>query len=494
TSKDKSGVTYPARPDPLPNSRRLLMDSTPENELWVVCPVCHRGNPPGTRFCRHCWGAVINPDITVTSEELKEITRRRKAYLKRNKIIKRVVPSLASLLIVFLGLYYFTDIIFKPPKDINSGSLPGEWAMFRHDLGRSGSAESAGVLPQGTLKWVFSADGPIHSSPAIADGTVYFGSQDYKFYALDADSGAKRWEYETGSWVESSPAIANGVVYFGSNDGGLYARDAHSGEKIWDFKTKYPIKSSPAVADGTVYCGSDDYNLYALDVREGKKLWSFNTHSSAISPPVVSDGIVYIGSGSGYSYALNALNGQRRLRFNSHYGVYSPLAVSDGIVYFINDNGTLYAFEGNARTWLQEHEIRPFWLQAWVMGLPGVPKPPPQSGFLWLLKIGRPATSSPVVVGDTLYIGADNKLFAIDLQSQQIRWEFVTEGAIRSSPAVVGSAVFVGSGDGQLYAVDTASGRKLWDFPTGNKISSSPAVANGIVYIGSHDGNLYAIE
>ncbi len=126
--------------------------------------------------------------------------------------------------------------------------------------------------------------------------------------------------------------------------------------------------------------------------------------------------------------------------------------------------------------------------------MPGIPKPPLQSGFLWLLKLGRTATSSPVVVGDTLYIGADNKLFAIDLQSQQIRWEFVTKGVIRSSPALAGSAVFVGSEDGRLYAVDAASGEKLWDLPTGDKITSSPAVANGIVYIASHDGNLYAIE
>ncbi|MFC2057214.1 PQQ-binding-like beta-propeller repeat protein [Chloroflexota bacterium] len=466
----------------------------PENELWVVCPVCRKGNPPGTRFCRHCWGAVIHSDVTVTSEELKKITRRREVYLKCEKVIRVVAPSLASLLIVFLSLYYFTDIIFKPPQDINSGSLPGEWAMFRHDLGRSGSAESAGTVPQGMLKWVFSTGGPIHSSTAIADGTVYFGSQDYKLYALDADSGAKRWEYETGSWVESSPAIASGVVYFGSNDGRLYALDAQSGEKIWDFKTEYPIMSSPAVADGTVYIGCDDYYLYALSAIEGKKLWSYNANSAAISSPVVSNGIVYIGSGSGYSYALNALNGQRRLRFNSHYGVYSPLAVSGETVYFINDKGVLYAFEGNTRTRWREHEIRPYWLQAWIMELPGVPKPPPQSGSLWLLKLGRTATSSPVVVGDTLYVGADNKLFAIDLQSQQIRWEFVTEGAIKSSPAVAGSAVFVGSEDGRLYAVEAASGEKLWDFLTGDKISSSPAVANGIVYIGSHDGSLYAIE
>ena len=99
-----------------------------------------------------------------------------------------------------------------------------------------------------------------------------------------------------------------------------------------------------------------------------------------------------------------------------------------------------------------------------------------------------------MVVNDTLYIGSDNKLLAIDLQSHQKRWEFEAEGAIKSSPAVVDTTVYVGSEDGRLYAVDAATGKKLWDFLTGGEITSSPAVADGTVYIGSHDGNLYAIK
>ncbi|GAH79645.1 unnamed protein product [marine sediment metagenome] len=95
---------------------------------------------------------------------------------------------------------------------------------------------------------------------------------------------------------------------------------------------------------------------------------------------------------------------------------------------------------------------------------------------------------------DTLYIGSDNKLLAIDLQSQQKRWEFEAEGVISSSPALVDTTIYVGSEDGRLYAVDATTGEKLWDILTGDKITSSPAVADGTVYISSHDGNLYAIE
>jgi outer membrane protein assembly factor BamB len=63
----------------------------------------------------------------------------------------------------------------------------------------------------------------LYSSPAVANGVVYVGSEDNNVYALNAKTGAKLWSYSTGSFVESSPAVANGVVYVGSDDGKVYA-------------------------------------------------------------------------------------------------------------------------------------------------------------------------------------------------------------------------------------------------------------------------------
>ncbi|MFC2071902.1 PQQ-binding-like beta-propeller repeat protein [Chloroflexota bacterium] len=471
------------------------MASAHEAELWVMCPVCRHPNPSGTGFCTHCWGAALHSRCLVLStQEIGPWLSR----LKRRKRIKLITSSLLALItlasVVYAGIYYLTDVVVAPPQAVNSDSLPGEWAMFRHNLNRSGATDSSSILPQGTLKWVFSTGGPIHSSPAVVDGTVYIGSEDHKLYAVDATTGDKRWEYETGSWVESSPAIVNGVVYIGSNDGRLYALSADSGEKLWDFKTKYPVMSSPAVADGIVYFGAEDYYIYALDAEQGTKLWDFKTSGYVTPSPAVANGIVYSGSWSHFFYALDSLNGRLRLHFKTYFpGVSSPV-VSGQTVYFSTASGFLYAIDGNAKTWPHEHQIKPYWIQAYLMGIPGVPQPPTQSGLLWGLRVGRLATSSPTVTDNTLYIGSGNKLLAIDLQSYQRRWEFETEGTIRSTPAVLDSTIYVGSKDGRLYALNTDSGEKLWDFITGDEITSSPAVANGIVYVGSHDGNLYAIE
>ena len=64
----------------------------------------------------------------------------------------------------------------------------------------------------------------MESSPAIgSDGTIYVGSRDDMFYAINPN-GTLKWSYTTGHIVVSSPAIgSDGTVYVGSYDDKLYA-------------------------------------------------------------------------------------------------------------------------------------------------------------------------------------------------------------------------------------------------------------------------------
>jgi eukaryotic-like serine/threonine-protein kinase len=174
-------------------------------------------------------------------------------------------------------LYNYTDTLSKLSQILNSNSLNGQWSIFRHDLLHSGATDLSDPLPQGKIQWTFATNGAIQSSPAIADGLVYFGSRNVKIYALNATSGIEQWEYQTGSWVEPSPTIIDGIVYFGSNDSNMYALDARTGEKLWSFKTPLTITSSPAVAGGVVYFGYEDYSIYTLDKLTCRKLWKFKT-------------------------------------------------------------------------------------------------------------------------------------------------------------------------------------------------------------------------
>jgi outer membrane protein assembly factor BamB len=117
----------------------------------------------------------------------------------------------------------------------------------------------------------------VYSSPAVANGIVYVGSDDQSVYALNASTGAELWSYATSgavrafgsrNFVNGSPALASGVLYFGSGDGNVYALGAGSsgGSLLWEGPTGSDVQSSPAVANGQVFIGSEDHNVYAYDL------------------------------------------------------------------------------------------------------------------------------------------------------------------------------------------------------------------------------------
>lgn len=468
-----------------------------ENEYWLICPVCHKPSPAGTKFCKYCWGAALGSQKPVSAQELEKVLAQRWARIRRRKRTVRIaigiVLAFVVVAIILPFLYNYTDILSRPLETINSNSLPEEWAMFRHDLSNSGATGTTEIRQQPKVKWTFATGGIIHSSAAVANGNVYFGSRDNRLYAVDTATGNKKWEFLTGSWVESTPAIVNNIVYFGSNDGALYAVDAETGQMLWTFHTRYPVISSPAVANGMVFFGSEDYSVYALDALTGRLLWSVETTGWVTSSPTVSEGLVFIGSGGEYVYVIDAQSGRVRLRFKTYTSVFSAPAVIGRTGLFASYDGNVYAIDGNARNWPWEFGLRPYWLQLWAFGVP-MPTPPAPSGLLWGVRVGQVISSSPAIGGDVLYIGADKNLVALGMKSQRRLWTFPTEGRVRSAPAVVGNTVYVASEDGYLYTVDTVLGEKLWQFATGGKITSSPTIADGTIYIGSHDGKMYAIN
>jgi outer membrane protein assembly factor BamB len=75
-----------------------------------------------------------------------------------------------------------------------------------------------------------------------------------------------------------------------------------------------------------------------------------------------------------------------------------------------------------------------------------------------------------------------------------VKWQVQTGGAVRSSPAVTDTRVFVGSADGSLYALDRTNGRTVWSFGAGGAVDASPAVAHGLVVAATLGGRIFAVE
>ena len=218
----------------------------------------------------------------------------------------------------------------------------------------------------GKEKWNFKSRMPIASSGAIADGTLYFVSTAGPLVALDISTGKPKWifgaEFEKKFEAKglhgmpsaaqtipdaydvyiSSPAVANGKVYFGSGDGNVYAVDTQSGLLQWKFPTKDVVHASPAVVNNTVYIGSWDSSLYAIDAESGQLKWSFEAGQDPVmhnqvgfqSSPAIADGMVYVGCRDGHVYALDANNGRKKWDYpTAKSWVNSTPAVRDGMVY-----------------------------------------------------------------------------------------------------------------------------------------------------------------
>jgi outer membrane protein assembly factor BamB len=80
-------------------------------------------------------------------------------------------------------------------------------------------------------------------------------------HCLDAVTGKALWTFATGARVDSSPLVASGRVYIGSNDGRFYVLDLASGSRLWEFEAGAPISASPAAAGGRIVVGTQDGRL-----------------------------------------------------------------------------------------------------------------------------------------------------------------------------------------------------------------------------------------
>lgn len=127
----------------------------------------------------------------------------------------------------------------------------------------------------GNEVWNVSIDGTI-STPTLAFGVVYVGSKDGKLYCIDAETGTILWTFQANGKIDSSPAVANGIIYFATNtpNGTIYALYPN-GTLLWKYTLTppegkyYNIMSSPFVWNGKLFIGADDGNLYIFGLWKG---------------------------------------------------------------------------------------------------------------------------------------------------------------------------------------------------------------------------------
>lgn len=179
------------------------------------------------------------------------------------------------------------------------------WNGWGVDLANTRFQPKAGLTPEHVgnlkLKWAFGVPGAsvAYGQPTIADGRLFFGTQDGTVYAIDAATGCTFWSFKAAASVRSAVAVektASGryVAYFGDLQAAAYAVDAMNGELLWKNKLdNHPvarITASPKYYDGRIYypissveevpsantqyqCCTFRGSVAALDAANGKLIW-----------------------------------------------------------------------------------------------------------------------------------------------------------------------------------------------------------------------------
>ncbi|MBU0552445.1 PQQ-binding-like beta-propeller repeat protein [Myxococcota bacterium] len=318
------------------------------------------------------------------------------------------------------------------------------WPKFRHDPAQTGRTEMI-PAPGGNF-WVKRTNKGIFSSPVIGgDGTIYIGSADQIFYALNPADGAERWTFQTGEIIDSSGLLDDqGRVYFGSGDGHLYALDAQSGDEVWRFEADEPsglalirwFEGNVAMAPGgDLIVPNDNFFVYSIDRDTGAKNWSYRVKDQ--------------------TWSLAAIDGVR------------------GRIFFGNNN--MVSLLG-ANVFALDLDGREIWSQG---------------------EDGTIAASPALTPSGLMVLGGFNGFVrAYDMESGDERWRFGARDHIYASPSVTADGALIQPGaDGTVYALEETTGEVRWTFDVGDPIRSSPAIdGEGRIYFGAGNGRLYALE
>jgi outer membrane protein assembly factor BamB len=370
---------------------------------------------------------------------------------------------------------------------IGSSSIPvSSWPMWRADPTHSSTAS---VGPSNlSLVWNFTTNGSVISSPSVANGIVYVGSQDKNIYAIGAYSGNLIWKFTTQDAIESSPAIANGKVYTGGDDGYVYCLDAYTGAFIWktfvngDLPYTYGsfvLKSSPVISGGKVYIGSLDGYLYALDANNGGIVWRVKTDGQIESSPAVADGAVYFTAEeptAGALYKLDANSGvliwKQQLpyeyQFTGGTEMLGSPSVADGMVFASSDLRSYYGIDAATGDFV------------WNFTDPDAME------FI---------ASSPIYVNGELFIIDKFNIACLNATNGHTIWSFYTGDELYISPSYADGKIYIVTSERHIFILDaTNNGTKIATATTPSSSWSSPTIANGRLYVGNNDWNVYCFS
>ncbi|MFP9191946.1 PQQ-binding-like beta-propeller repeat protein [Natronosalvus vescus] len=339
-----------------------------------------------------------------------------------------------------------------------------EWPMAGVDLENTGYHPTA-TGPTGPVseRWVFETDGRISGGAAIADQTVYVGSGNSYFYAMDINSGDKIWSTRIpAANYNSTPTISGDKIFVNDGAGDIVAFDREFGEIVWDTNSHNvrPV-GSPSLINDIIYTNSDDGEVVGIARGSGDIKWRHEIDGRGSMTTAISNGILYAVGVPHHVYALD-LESQERLWETETGSSTMGLAVGKDHVYAgAQKNETIYAFD-------------------------------PQNGeIIWESDVGSMILTSISYHSGDLFAGTRDGVISVGTEGA-IRWENPA-GGHRGNITLTNELLFTGSDDG-VHALDRTGGEEIWYFQTDEYIHAAPSVVNDVLIVGTDAGDIYALE
>jgi parallel beta-helix repeat protein len=360
---------------------------------------------------------------------------------------------------------------------VQTKSNETNWEMFGHDPIHSRCSDEAPLTNQ--FSWGYKNESNItieqqlSSSPAVANGSIYFGDYQGYVYSLDVNTGEIKWSTKIGDEIDTSPALTYptatyqyGLVIIAVKENPnstLYALDRNNGSICWTISLLNCNCSSPTVSNNYIYFGASDGNVYKYD-SNGNNIWTISPNGTGYSyyTPAVSDDKVYLGSSDYRLWVLNDTNQVAEWNYETGDIIYSSPTIYNNTVYFGSLDAKVYAVKTN-------------------------------NTLIWSKLTGDSIYSSPGVNDGKLIIGsADGKVYSFWENNGTTFWTADIESQIfNSSVAIADNKVFIGTDDNKLFSIDERNGDIIWSYETSGKITSSPAVSEGKIFVTSNNGVFY---
>jgi len=323
--------------------------------------------------------------------------------------------------------------------------------------------------------------------PAVAGDSLWFASSaDNTLYCLDAVTGAVRWTFTVDAAIRTTPTWNRGRVYFGADDGYAYCLDAGAGRLLWKFSPKppsdmvlhdgrpisfWPCRTTPVVLDDTVYFGmallpwKKSY-LCALDAATGKPdgpgRYVRELNGATFEGPLAAS-TAHLVSPQGrvppliFDRRTGAALGQLQYskKKNNQGG---------GCFVLLTAEGEVFGGPGSKTGWVAMHNVKTRDKMAVFQG-----------------------GNALVIAGDIAYLLSDDCLTAMHRKNRKRLWR--TSCNCPYEVIYAGGVLFAGGMD-RVTAFDAETGTILWRGRVHGR-AYGLAAANGCLYVSTDAGNIY---